>query len=80
MLAAKEDSLVCVDAQIQACKHLRDAKLVIYDEARHGIWYDRDDVQKDLWDEIDRFTQKTTRDHMIKQALILSLNQHNKLA
>lgn len=53
-----QDNLVSIHAQTRAARYMHNARQVKIDQARHGVWYDCDDVQRKLWHEIDYFIKQ----------------------
>lgn len=56
ILTPDQDSLVSVRAQEWAATHLQSAALVKLRGARHGVWYDGDAIQAQVWNAVDTFT------------------------
>lgn len=56
ILSAERDSLVSVKQQERAALYIQHAALVKLRGARHGLWYDNDRVQEQLWDAVLTFT------------------------
>lgn len=56
ILTADRDSMVSVKSQERAALYLPHAALVKLRGARHGLWYDCDRVQEQLWDAVLTFT------------------------
>ena len=61
ILTAGNDALVSKSAQEDAAKSLPRGQQIFFDDAKHGIWYDHDDVQYPMWRAIDRFIHGITR-------------------
>jgi lysophospholipase len=55
MITAEKDSLVSVKAQEEAALHLPHAALIKLRGAKHGLWYDCDRIQAQLWNAVDTF-------------------------
>lgn len=56
ILTADKDSLVSVRAQEEAALYMPHAVLVKLHNAKHGLWYDTDRVQNQLWHAVGLFT------------------------
>lgn len=63
ILTAGNDALVSKEAQAEAARHLSRGQQIIFDDAKHGIWYDHDDVQNPMWRAIDHFIYGITHDY-----------------
>jgi lysophospholipase len=56
VLASEHDGMVSVKQQERAALYMPSAALVKIHDARHGLWYDTDRVQAQLWDAVNTFT------------------------
>ncbi len=68
ILCADRDNLVSVRAQEWAAMHLPYAALVKLRGGKHGLWYDRDDIQARLWQAVDTFASGLHARHIAPAA------------
>jgi lysophospholipase len=73
ILTAERDSMVSVKQQERAALHLQHAALVKLRGARHGLWYDCDRVQEQLWDAVATFTAGIGARHRPRPAFTIRL-------
>ncbi len=81
ILTSASDSLVSVSAQKKAADMLPNGLQKTFKDAVHGIWYDRDEVQEKLWQEIDGFTGRIEKRFHALKGLFLHIRRgfHNIL-
>ncbi|MBU0859201.1 MAG: alpha/beta hydrolase [Alphaproteobacteria bacterium] len=73
ILTAERDSMVSVKSQERAALHLPNAALVKLRGAKHGLWYDNDRVQDQLWNAVSTFTAGLCVRHKPRAALTVPL-------
>ena len=75
ILTPHKDGLVCVESQKWAAEQLPHGKQIEFKNARHGIWYDTDHIQKQVWREVDHFTNNLTFGHYARSPWLVAINQ-----